>query len=42
MACVILHNLIHRYMPTNYGVDDDYKDEEEGGKDSDEVEYINT
>lgn len=41
-ACVLLHNLIRRYMPTDYIVYEDPEHEEEGddGDNGDEVEYI--
>ena len=49
LACVLLHNLIRKYMPTDYVVPEDCEDEEEedgdNGEDDDEdtddeVEYI--
>jgi len=40
-ACVLLHNLIRKHMPTDYNINENSDDDEEESDDSDdEVEYI--
>ena len=44
LACVLLHNLLRKYMPTDNKVDDEEEEvEEDGGSDDDsddEIEYV--
>ena len=40
IACAILQNLIQRYMPLDYEINEDYEEEEDGQDNDDEVEHI--